>query len=138
MAEHRMLFPTGLTRRLSRRLTEYTHTADGKSPADLLCQAENHVEAVRVAHRRNAMINIRLAEALCGVIRSVVADWDTLPPHSQSWLRAAIYYFAYCDDDQPDFASPIGFEDDTEVLNACLRLAERDNLVLKPEDYDDV
>ena len=33
--------------------------------------------------------------------------------------------------------SPIGFEDDNEVLNACLRLAGRDDLCLKPEDYDD-
>ena len=55
---------------------------------------------------------------------------------SQFWLRAAIYYFAH-DDDEPDFSSPIGFEDDAEVLNACLRLAGRDDLCLKPEDYDD-
>jgi uncharacterized membrane protein YkvA (DUF1232 family) len=123
MAEQRTLFPAGLTRRLSRRLAEYARTAEGQSPADLLRQAEKHLEAVRIAHRRNAMINVRLAEAICGVIRTVVADWDSLPTPSHSWLRAAIYYFANCDDDQPDFTSPIGFEDDTEVLNACFRLA---------------
>jgi uncharacterized membrane protein YkvA (DUF1232 family) len=83
------------------------------------------------------MVNVRLAEAICGVIRTVVADWDSLPTPSHSWLRAAIQYFGNCDDDQPDFTSPIGFEDDTEVLNACLHLAGRDDLCLKPEDYDD-
>lgn len=41
-------------------------------------------------------------------------------------------------DDEPDFTSPIGFEDDTEVLNACLRLAQLGALCLHPEDYDDV
>jgi uncharacterized membrane protein YkvA (DUF1232 family) len=84
------------------------------------------------------MINVRLAEAICHVIRRVVADWDNLPLSSHSWLRAAIYYFAHCSDDQPDFTSPIGFEDDAEVLNACLRLAGREDFCLNPEDYDDV
>ena len=83
------------------------------------------------------MINARLAAAICDVIRSVVADWDNLPIAGQPWLRAAMYYFAHSDDDQPDFTSPIGFEDDAEVLNACLRFAEREELCLKPEDYDD-
>jgi uncharacterized membrane protein YkvA (DUF1232 family) len=102
-----------------------------------LHQAEKHLEAVRTVHDQNAMVNVRLAEAICGVIRTIVADWDNLPTHSQAWLRAAIHYFGNCDDDQPDFTSPIGFEDDTEVLNACLYLAGRDDLCLKPEDYDD-
>lgn len=138
MADQRIFLPTGLTRRLSRRLTEYAHSADGQTPAELLRQAENHLEAVRTAHRRNAMINVRLAEAICGVIRRLVADWDSLPVASQSWIGAAIYYFAHCSDDQPDFTSPIGFEDDAEVLNACVRLAGRDDLCLNTEDYDDV
>jgi uncharacterized membrane protein YkvA (DUF1232 family) len=137
MAEQRTLFPTGLTRRLSRRLAEYTHAAEGQSPADLLYQAEKHLETVRDAYRRNAMINVRLAEAICASIRSVVTDWGDLPPTAQPWLRGAIHYFANCDDDQPAFTSPIGFEDDTEVLSACLRLAGREDLCLKPEDYDD-
>jgi hypothetical protein len=136
MAEQRSLFPAGLTKRLSRRLAEYTHTADGQSPADLLHQAEKYLEVVRNVYRRNAMINVHLAEAICGVIRTVVADWDSLPTPSQSWLRAAMYSFANRDD-EPDFTSPIGFEDDTEMLNACLHLAGRDDLCLKPEDYDD-
>jgi hypothetical protein len=47
-------------------------------------------------------------------------------------------YFASCDDDEPDLSSPIGFEDDTEILNACLRFASLDDLCLKVEDYDSV
>ena len=35
------------------------------------------------------------------------------------------------------FAHPVGFEDDTEVLNGCLRLAGPDELCLAPEDYGD-
>jgi len=137
MAEQSTLFPTGLTRRLFRRLSDLTHTADGPSPAELLQQAEKHLEAVRAAHISNSIINVRLAEAICGVISTVVADWESLPMPAQSWLRAAIYYFANCDDDQPDFTSPIGFEDDAEVLNACLCFAGRKDLCLRTEDYDD-
>jgi hypothetical protein len=47
-------------------------------------------------------------------------------------------YYANADDAEADLTSPIGFEDDVEVLNACLRFARLDELCLNPEDYDDV
>ena len=40
------------------------------------------------------------------------------------------------EDDESDHLSPIGFEDDAEVLNACLRFANLPELCLKTEDYD--
>ena len=52
--------------------------------------------------------------------RAAGAHWDRLPQHARPWLKGAMAYFAAADDDVPDFGSPIGFEDDCEVLNACL------------------
>jgi hypothetical protein len=49
------------------------------------------------------MINVRLAEAICGVIRIVVADWETIAPAAQSWPGAAIHYFVHSD------GQPAGF-----------------------------
>lgn len=54
----------------------------------------------------------------------------------RAWLAGAILYFAQSNDGEPDLTSPIGFEDDTEVLNACLRFAHLEALCLNPEDYD--
>jgi uncharacterized membrane protein YkvA (DUF1232 family) len=57
---------------------------------------------------------------------------------AQPWLAGAVHYFTSGSDCEPDFTSPIGFEDDVEVLNACLRLAGLSHLSLKPEEYDEV
>ena len=91
-----------------------------------------------IASAANALVNFRMAEAIVAVARQVCSSWDDVPTHARYWLRAAIAYFTTSDDSEPDFDSPIGFEDDLEVLNACLKLAGRSDLYLRPEDYDDV
>ena len=84
------------------------------------------------------MVNVALAEGLLAVIRRLIADWAGIPFHAEQWCKGMIRYFTLCDDDEDDFSSPIGFDDDAEVMNACLRLAGRGDLCIKPEDFDDV
>lgn len=106
---------------------------------ELLIQVERHVEEVRRAYETNRMVNIRLAEAICHCLRTAVDQWEQLPVEAHPWFRASMVYFVRCnEDDESDFTSPIGFEDDTEIINACLRMAGRDDLCLCPEDYDDI
>ena len=136
--EEHSLIPTGLMRRLLGSLSEAADQVSDQSPDDLLEKAEVYLEQVRLAHQRNPLVNVRLAEAIFQAIRAVIGDWPQVPPEARSWFLGAIQYFAGADDEEPDFASPIGFEDDAEVLNACLRLAGRDDLCLNTEDYDDV
>lgn len=83
------------------------------------------------------MINVRLASAIVSVLELVVSDWDSMQGNARWWMRGAMHYFATSDDDEPDFQSPIGFEDDAEILNACLTFAGRNDLCLNVEDYDD-
>ena len=83
------------------------------------------------------MINVRLAEAIIVQFMTATDHLSQLPTNEQYWLAGAMLYFSTLDDSEPDFSSPIGFEDDTEVLNACLRFAGLDQLCLRPEDYDD-
>ena len=61
-----------------------------------------------------------------------------LATRQQYWLRGAVGYFVSSNDEEPDFDSPIGIEDDVEILNACLQFAELDSLCLRVEDFDDV
>lgn len=132
------LVPQGLARSQLARLTEFADMAADLAATELLQRTQQHLDRTRAAHERNRLINVRLAEAISKTIEQVTDRWDSLPVDARKWLSGAIVYFSSCDDDEPDFHSPIGFEDDTEVLNACLRLAGLDALCLNPEDYDDV
>ena len=137
MHKQNELFPTGLTRLQFEQLADKADKAAGYSTDGLVELALRHVERAWQAHAENPIVNAHLAQAVGDVISRLAEDWDSLPPASHSWLRAAIYYFAAADDSEPDFSSAIGFEDDVELLNACLIFAGRGDLVLNPEDYDD-
>ena len=131
------MFPTGLSRPQLERLTEFADEASGKSLEDLQSDIDEHLERTRIAHERSRIVNLRLATAIRDTVHNALGQFDSLPANHRNWLAGACFYFAKCNDDEPDFDSPIGFEDDAEVLNACLRFAGLNNLCLNVEDYDD-
>ena len=137
MGEQLELNPDGLTQSQFDRLSEIAHRASGSTPDQLLSDAQQHLEQTRATHATNRMINLRLATAIVEVIEHIVGDWDSLPANSRNWLAGAMHYFSKSNDDEPDLSFPIGFEDDIEVLNSCLRFTRRDDLCLNAEDYDD-
>ncbi|MEO2033512.1 MAG: hypothetical protein ABGZ35_15650 [Planctomycetaceae bacterium] len=137
MSDQFEFHPVGLTRSQFDRLSEYADRAETISPGQLLEEARQHLEQTQQAHAANRMINVRLAAAIVVVIERVANMWDSLSANHRTWLAAAMLYFSSCDDDEPDFDSPIGFEDDVEVLNSSLRLAGLNGLCLNSEDYDD-
>jgi uncharacterized membrane protein YkvA (DUF1232 family) len=98
---------------------------------------EQHLAATATVHAQNPLVNLRLATAVRDVAEQVLSTWDDLTPTARAWLASAVLYFANSDDDEPDCTSPIGFEDDAEVLNACLRLAQLGALCLHLEGNDD-
>lgn len=132
------LNPTGLTRSQHNELSELMDEASDVTPQELLSEARAHLEAARSAHASNRMINLRLATAVVETIGRAIDQWGSVSALSRSWLIGAICYFSRSDDDEPDFSSPIGFEDDVEVLNACLRFAKLSDLCINVEDFDDV
>ncbi len=136
MADQLGLVPRGLARSQLAQLSELASGAADLPPAELLSRTQQHVVRARAAHDGNRLINVRLAEAIGETIEQVIDRWNSLPANARNWLAGAIAYFSSCDDDEPDFQSPIGFEDDAEVLNACLALAKLHELCLNVEDYD--
>jgi uncharacterized membrane protein YkvA (DUF1232 family) len=82
------------------------------------------------------MINVRLAAAIVSLLEKLVSHWGSLAPNQAFWVKGAMHYFATSNDDEPDFQSPLGFEDDAEILNACLKFIGRNDLRLNAEDYD--
>jgi uncharacterized membrane protein YkvA (DUF1232 family) len=108
------------------------------SPIELLDQAKKYLEKIKMAYKKNVFINLKLAEAIFLNMQSVVERWDNLPPHCYPWLRGMMKYFTLPSDIESDFTSPIGFDDDVEIMNACLCHAGLEELCLNPEDFDDV
>ena len=127
----------GLSQSQFDKLSKLAHMASTPDSDQLLIDVRQHFEQTRVAQASNQMVNLRLASAIVDVIERVSGDWDSLSDNCQIWLAAAIQYFSDSNDDEPDFKSPIGFEDDVEVLNACLRFAKLGHLCINVEDYDD-
>jgi len=105
--------------------------------SELLREAETHLHIARVAAEKNCMVNVALAAGLLRSIRQLLADWDAVPEHAKPWCKGMIRYFTLCHDDEDDFNSPLGFDDDAAVINACLKLAGRTDLCVNPEEFDE-
>ena len=140
MNHQREFFPSpkGLTRNQLHRLNELAEAAETSSLDELHQRAQEHVERARQANAKNPFVNARFAEAICGAIDAVVGEWGSFTPEAQYWLRGAIQHFYHADDGEHDFHSVIGFDDDAQVLNACLQLAGRADWCLRAEDFDNV
>ncbi len=132
------LFPPGLTQKEIDTLTTCSKEVANFQPERLLDQAEGHLKRIRMLHATNPHINVRLAEAIVRAFQEIFIDWKNIPPHARSWCRGMVQYFCLSDDDEHDFSSPIGLKDDAEIMNACLRLAGREDLCIDPEDLGDV
>ncbi len=132
------LLPEGLTQKELDTLTKCSKKAANFQPEQLLDKAEGHLKRIRMLHSKNLYINVRLAEAIVGTFQNIFNDWENIPPHARSWCRGMVQYFCVSDDDEHDYSSPIGFKDDAEIMNACLRLAGREDLCINPEDFYDV
>jgi hypothetical protein len=136
MADQARLFPKGLPRDQFATLVEHATTAEKMSPQDLSRFVNRHVQETELAFIQNRMVNARLAKAIAEVAERILQDWESFTIDQRYWLGGAIYYFADSRDNEHDFNSPIGFEDDAEVLNVCLAFANRPALCIAVEDYD--
>ena len=132
------LFPEGLSEKEFKLLTEYSNQVRDIPLKKLISMADEYLKQVHIAYLKNGFINYPLAEAIHGIIHIIYDEWDSLPAHARSWCRGMIQYFIEDEDDENDLNSPIGFEDDAEIMNACLKLAGWHDLCINPEDYDDV
>jgi len=132
------LFPEGLMASSFECLSRCTAEVQDSDLSAIIGRATQHVTKAERQARSNALINVRLARAILDVMERVKDEWHTVPGHAQEWLKGAFHYFSHPDNEEPDFDSAVGFEDDVEIINACLRLAGREDWCIDVEDYDDV
>ena len=132
------LFPEGLTQKEFAALSKCAKDVACDPLTNLVRQSKDHLEKALIARKKNVFVNYRLAEAIYNNFCTIIKEWDSIPNHARPWCRGMMKYFTLSSDLESDFTSPIGFDDDVEIMNACLRLAGREDLCLNPEDFDDV
>lgn len=129
-------FPEGLAPSEFAELEQCAVRAAHMELSELLRGARDHVAETRRKAEANPLLDVQVAEALLASIEEIATAWDALPSHAQQWCRGMMLYFADCNQGGDDYDSPVGFDDDAEVVNACLRLAGRPDLCVNPEDFD--
>ena len=79
-----------------------------------------HLEHVRAAARDNEFVDAAEAIRLHTLLAEALESWEHLDADQREVLADAIDYLVRTDDEEDDLRSPIGFEDDAEVVEAAL------------------
>ena len=84
-------------------------------------QLTQHLASVRATAEDNEFVDVARAETLHSRLDEALDGWDALDQDQRGSLAEAIAYLVRIDDDEDDLRSPIGFDDDDEVVEAALR-----------------
>lgn len=132
----RSFLPEGLSQEELKELDDCVACAEALALEELLARAREHVSRTRAAYEVNPLLDLGLAEALLRAIEALFGQWQSVPSFARGWCKGMVLYFASCNKDEDDHESPIGFDDDAEVINSCLRMAGRDDLCVDPEECE--
>ena len=103
---------------------EYSYSeAEHLGLDSLILACRKHVEIAREVACEHSVVNYSLAREICGVYEGLVREWNLISEDLKPWFKAGMFYFALSHDDEPDFQSMDGFDDDCLVLNTCLEKA---------------
>jgi len=95
-------------------------------------EVQAHLERARQAALKSELVDLELAEAnaasCLGLLDSMRAD-QTASHHGL--VQLACRYFVLTDDQDHDFDSMLGFDDDAQVLNAVARRIDRRDLCVE-------
>jgi hypothetical protein len=130
-------FPEGLSPALIAAVSTAAQQASSIDLGYLYNRIQAHLRRAKIVSQSNPMVHVALAEAIVATYDTLMTRWSSLPASARPWIKGAMLYFVEVDDDDHDFDSPIGFDDDVEVLNACLCLAGLEELCLKLENFVD-
>jgi ERCC4-related helicase len=126
-----MFQPIGLSKTVSIALFQCLKRVEKEEVSDLLLSAKEHLQHAYEVNERSGMVNTTVAEAIVSVFQMAYEEWQTISQIARPWCKAMMAYFTAEYDDENDFNSPIGFDDDVEVVNACLKFAGREDLCIQ-------
>lgn len=111
-----IIFPKPMPDYFDKILSENRN--DDKSHLSKL--VDDYVELAKQSLSKNEFIDIESAEKLAEISHFLISRFDKFTKEQKSLAVASIYYFVESDDDEHDFDSMFGFEDDVEVMNRIL------------------
>lgn len=123
--------PSGLSAHAKVRLEGFYAEAEGVIYGDLLSRTRGHLAAMEGLVRSHPDINLERARQIVSVFEAAGERAAALSDSQVRWLIAAMMYFLEWEDEEHDFESEAGFDDDAEVLNSCLALCGLDALSLE-------
>ena len=102
--------------------TFYKMLEDGnRDTIDKLSESvKTYLTEANAALFENEFIDIKSAEKLAAASQYLIGLMPELSPENQKYARAAIKYFLESEDEEHDFESMFGFDDDIEVMNFVL------------------
>jgi hypothetical protein len=98
---------------------------------ELKRMVEGHIEAARVAFAESTFFDQELP-ALLGQACLSLLEIEGLDEAEQRLVMAACVYFVEDDDEDGDFSSIVGFEDDADVYDQVVKQLGRPELALPP------
>lgn len=110
--------------------TQIMRMSDKYEVKHLFEASTKHADYALEKFKENVLIDFEAAEKMAAAIKGLEKCWDSLDTKAQRYFKVAMYYFAISEDDEPDFSSFTGFDDDVAVLNACLKYAELDDMII--------
>ncbi len=87
-----------------------------RSRGDLENLVRAHLQRAEEAAAKDPFVDCDRARSVAGTCIALLDALPTLSDASAAWVRAACLYFADPDDEEDDFDSVIGFDDDAEVV----------------------
>lgn len=122
--------PSGISNTTISALFHYLKYAQDKDSKNLLQEAYRHLSEAEITHSLTGKVNVDVARAIVRVFEAVCADWSSIPKTARPWCKAMMAYFCSTNDLEKDFSSLVGFDDDVEIINACLKFAGRKDLCI--------
>lgn len=110
------LVPPPLSPTLRARLSELYASAP-RSRVDLREIVIQHRRRTDAIAAHDPFVDVEKAREVERSCLALLDAWQTLPPTRRGWVKAACLYFAERDDEDDDFESDSGFDDDAEVVN---------------------
>ena len=83
-------------------------------------KVDEHLSFAKESLSANEFIDIKAAESLAKVSHYLINKLNGFSKEHMQLAVAAIYYFIESDDEEHDFDSILGFDDDIEVMNKIL------------------
>ena len=91
-------------------------------------KVDEHLSSAKEALSDNEFVDIKAGESLARVSHYLIEKLSGLSNEHRQLAVAAIYYFIESDDEEHDFDSILGFDDDIEVMNRVLNYLGHGNM----------